>query len=247
MIVVVRVISYLSLILVLGIGITYGSELKGDEFDSQTLNNAWIFASPDKDGKWSLTDKPGWLSIKCPAGDHDMWDFRGGAPMMAIKAPGDDYIIETHLKISEWPANSYAGIHFLGKDALNDEKSPGPWGHFILCCGTPGSDIRWQNSVTVEGPKVGLSGQEIYMKIEKKGNDFDSFYKFKEDETWQSVGKGSVDMGKEHYICLGTCNWGGTGTVTVEFDYFRSNPSIIMAVASPASKLATTWGGIKVQ
>jgi hypothetical protein len=83
------------------------------------------------------------------------------------------------------------------------------------------------------------------MQTEKKNDDFDSFYKFKEDEKWQSVGKGSVDMGKEHYICLGACNWGGTGAVTVEFDYFRSNPPIIMAIASPSGKIATIWGRLK--
>jgi hypothetical protein len=71
------------------------------------------------------------------------------------------------------------------------------------------------------------------------------FYDYERDEKWQSVGKGSVDMGKEHYICLGACNWGGTGAVTVEFDYFRSNPPIIMAIASPSGKIATIWGRLK--
>jgi len=93
---------------------------------------------------------------------------------------------------------------------------------------------------------LGVCSLKLSSWIKKLGAVADASIGKVELKKWQPVGKGSVDMGKEHYISLGACNWGGTGAVTVEFDYFRSNPPIIMAVASPSGKLATTWGRLRM-
>lgn len=224
-----------------------GAAYSDDEFDSTTLNQVWIWDDPSKECEWSLTEVPGWLQIICAPGEHDVWDFRGPGPMMLAKAPEGNYSVETHIRISVFPDNSYAGLVVIGSEGLGNPKFIGPWGLWRL---EVGPKVNWSfaikggaNEAFARPPGI---PDEAYLKLAKVGDDWECYYKEKEGDDWELIGTGTMDIGKKHYVGFNVGNWDGTSEVKAEFEYFRSPEIKIGLPVEPAGKLCASWGRIKV-
>lgn len=206
------------------------------EFNEPKLRDVWIWDDPGKVGKYSLEEKPGCLSITCEpckvGENHDVWATRGTAPMMLIEAPEGDYSVETHVKMRKFPMRGYAGIQIIGSEGLGDADFTGPWGHLVIEFYTNREDfkrVRWSfgkegNPVDAFESQVARDGDEAYLKLVKKGVEWDCYFKEKIGANWKIIGTGELSIGEKYYIgfVVGKARWTGWGEVVADFDYFRS-------------------------
>lgn len=211
-----------------------------DEFDKPELDAAWIWDNPADDSSYDLAEEPGWLKVTCAAGDHDIWDVRGGGPAVVIEAP-EDYTLETHYTV-EMQGNCSVGLVFLNEDALGDANSIGPWCALF----SEGTQILWQHAVALTANQAAVANaNDVYAKVEKTGENWKFYYKEEEDDDWELIIEDNYDIGDKHYAGLMSKNWNPGPEISTYFDYVETSWSFMASPVEPAGKLATTWGYLK--
>ena len=211
-----------------------------DEFDSPELDEAWIWDNPAEDSSYDLAEKSGWLKVTCAAGDHDIWDVRGGGPAVVTEAP-EDYTLETHYTV-EMQGNCSVGLVFLNEDALGNANSIGPWCALF----SEGTQILWQHAVGLTANQAAVANaNDVYAKVEKTGVDWKFYYKAEEGDDWDLIIEDSYDIGEVHYVGMMSKNWAPGPEISTYFDYLETSWSFLLSPVEPAAKLATTWGEIK--
>lgn len=232
-----KVIGLLMLfsLIVLTISICYADR---DDFDLPNLGEKWIWDNPDKDSSYDLKEQPGWIKITCAAGDHDIWDVRGGAPALLLEAP-EDYTFETHYTV-EMLGNCSVGLVFLNEDALGNKASVGPWAALF----SEGAEILWQHAVAQTANRAAVaSANDVYAKLEKKGDSWKFYYKAKENDDWKLIIEDTYDIGKKHYAGLMSKNWNPGPEISTYFDYVETSWSF--SAVEFNEKLTITWGQVK--
>ena len=211
----------------------------GDEFDSPKLRDVWTWDDPDKDDKLSLTEEPGWFRLKV-GGNEDTWNgVRGNMPMLLQPSPIGDYSMETHVKIDEQQHATYACL-VVWQDGNN-------WLHLELSQETGIDGVfaeHWPGGVGHKLQKI--EPDEVYLRIERKGNDWNLFYKLNEKEDWLLLDTVTSKIEDSHQVGIGAKTWGGTeGPLVADFDYFRCSELREVEAVQPHYKLAITWAEIK--
>jgi len=210
-----------------------------DDFNSAELDPAWIWDNPADDSSYDLAEEPGWLKITCGAGDHDIWDVRGGGPAVLLEAP-EDYTVETHWLLDA-PSNTAIAIVFFNEDAVGNANSPGPW--CLLWC-TKAHAMYVQHAIgTGWGDGLTPEGDVLYVKVEKSGDNWKFSFKSEEDDDWELFVDDDYDIGGKHYVGMSVYNWGGVAEASGFFDYFET--SWTFTAVEPADKLMATWAKIR--
>lgn len=225
------------------VGIYFASVVYADKFDNPELRDVWTWDDADNDDEWSLTEEPGWFRFKV-GGLEDTWNgVRGDMPMLLQPSPIGDYSMETHLKIDEQNQQTYGclvvwqdGNNWIHHELIDDGGARnGPFCQY------------WPGGVALK--HVNVEPDDIYLKVERKGDDWHLFYKLEEEDDWTFLDKAAgLKYDDPHWVGIGAKTWGGPeGPVVADFDYFRCEELGEVKVAvEPDSKLATTWARIKV-
>ena len=217
-----------------------------DEFNAAELRDVWTWDDPDNDDAWSLVDNPGWFRFTVQH-EEDTWDGnRGDMPLLLRTSPTGDYSMETHVKIDEQPNQTYG--------ALIVWQGGGNWIHLELIREDGGqiNGVLVQYWPAIAGGNTGQSAQveadEVYLRIERQGNDWSLLYKSEEEDEWELLEVISAVFTDPHQVGIGAKTFSGDGSMQLvaDFDYFRSEELGETSVVQPKSKLAVSWARIKV-
>ena len=215
--------------------------ISADEFDSPNLRDVWTWDDPDKDDEWHLTEEPGWFRFKV-GGLEDTWNgVRGDMPMLLQPSPTGDYSMETHVKIDEQNDSTYGclvvwlnGNNWIHLELIRNDGDARDGAHAE----------HWPGGV--RHAKVKLEPDEVYLRIERQGDDWNLFYKLEEEEDWIFLDKVTLAIDDPHQVGIGAKTWGNAdGPVVADFDYFRCPELAEVQAVEPYSKLAATWAEVK--
>ncbi|MBI1928112.1 hypothetical protein HYR99_28190 [Candidatus Poribacteria bacterium] len=223
-----------------------------DEFNTEQLAKEWMWDNPGNDSAYSLTDKPGWLSITVAKGEHNVWNQRGFAPMLVFKTAEKNYSIDAHLLTSGPFNQSTTGLIVIDKNGLGNPSFAGPWGALVL---HSGDSVRWAQHL--DGKPTELFNfknvdphNEACLKIVRAGDKWELLYEspIGKPHGWQSIGTTTLDIRGEHLVGFVVMNLGDAPSYTAHFDYVHTAPENLIGGAlsvAPQDKLSTTWGKMK--
>ena len=221
-----------------------------DPLDGPQLDKMWTFRTPDKNDK-NKFDK-GWFIFDIQASQDLYIQGTDLAPMLLMDPPTDDknFSIETKVNVvmdkPVQPVASHAGLIIFREDKWAYTL----WGPYnnqdIRVEDCVGGTYRWRAEAQIAVDHA--IDKDVWVKIEKRGEELEFFYKDSEGDKWES---GGVDkkLGPEfkkgtYQIGLFLKNWGGSVAMTTGFDYFHS-PEIAGLAVEPTGKAAVTWGRLK--
>jgi hypothetical protein len=221
-----------------------------DPFDGPKLAAMWTFRTPDKNDEYRF--EKGWLVFDIQASQDLYVQGTDFAPMLLMDPPADDekFSIETKVNVVMenlvQPPASQAGLIIFREDTW----AYSLWGPYnnqdIRLEDCVGASYRWRDQAQIAvDNKI---DSDVWVKIEKRGEELEFFYKDNEDDPWES---GGIDkkLGPQYnqgtyQIGLFLKNWGGSVAMTTAFDYFHS-PEIAGLAVEPTGKAAVTWGRLK--
>jgi len=94
---------------------------------------------------------------------------------------------------------------------------------------------------------VNIEPDEVYLRIERKGDDWHLFYKLKEEDDWEALDVVTLKIQDPHQVGIGAKTWGGPdGPLVADFDYFRCPELGEVKAVEPDYSLSVTWAKIKV-
>jgi hypothetical protein len=219
-------------------GVSYANR---DEFDTNTLEDAWTWDNPGNDSDFDLVQQEGWLKITCAPGEHDIWDTRGDGPAMLIEAP-DDYTFETHYTTTVG-GNISVGLVFLSEDAIGDAGLPAPWAALFT---QTGGRLDWQHAPGVDVSQAAVAtSEDVYVRVDKAGDAWTVFYKEQEGDDWEMILEDTYDIGGAHSAGLMAKNWGGGAEISGFYEYVEASWDFATMPVESAGKLAGVWGRMK--
>jgi hypothetical protein len=148
------------------------------------------------------------------------------------------------------PGSSHAGLVFFNET----DWSYSFWGPYnnvdIRLEDVIEQDYRWRDQTLIGVTPGGGITEDIYLKIEKSGDELEFFWKLAEGDNWESAGV-DAKLGPQYRIGnykigLFLKNWGGSIPTRAAFDYFHS-PEIVGLSVGPNGKAATQWGTLKAR
>jgi len=228
-------------ITLLVMGAYFSTVVFADEFDSTTLGKVWTVDNPNSANTWSLTEKPGWFRFSVLAGQDTWSTTRGLMPLLLQPAPKGDYSMETHLKVDAQLDSTYG--------CLVVWKGPGEWIHLELILNGACNGAMVQYWPAVAGTNTGkcavAAPDDMYLKTERKGDNWNFYYKLNEKDNWILFDSVTLKYDDPHQVGIGAKTW-GVNPIVADFDYFRCPELNEVQTVQPDSKLAFTWAGIKV-
>ncbi|MFK9090120.1 FIMAH domain-containing protein [Bacillus salipaludis] len=146
-----------------------------DQFDSESLSQAWTVLKQTTDKRWSLTDVPGKLRLKSATGDS----YEGSNSLKNIflrTAPEGDFEITTKVTAPINQNHQQAGLMIW-----EDEDNYVRFGHVWDTVATKGYSLE---TAKEEGGKYQKAAnmtahpetETVYLKITKKGDQYTTYY-----------------------------------------------------------------------
>ncbi|WP_139992564.1 sugar-binding domain-containing protein [Paenibacillus paridis] len=217
-----------------------------DPFDGESLNAAWSILKADN-SKWSLTRKPGFLSLETSAGET----FQGSntLPNIFLKnAPEGDFVITTKVEAPVRKNYQQAGL-FLWQNEDNYVK----FGHVWDTDGATGKSLETayeKNAVYVKAANMAKHpGYDLsYLQIKKVGNVVSTFYW--DGTAWKPAADPmTVNLSNLKVGFYGLSS-GDKVSVIANFDYFSVGPveaadktTLQAAIAAAEAQLAAAVAG----
>jgi beta-xylosidase len=183
-----------------------------DEFDGPTLSGrwAWIREKPDK---WSLTERPGWMTIFTQKGN--LWELENnGKNLLLMRTINKDFTIDTKVEIKTTMDWHQAGL-LVYKNDNNYVK--------IQRIFNKGNKVEFTKEINGHAsPKyIGCKNTIVYLRIVKNGNEYSGFFST-DGNNYILAGKVVCNFGENLKVGL-LANNGGSDAVGKKayFDYFR--------------------------
>jgi regulation of enolase protein 1 (concanavalin A-like superfamily) len=195
-----------------------GSDVDG--FDAAELNGAWSVFKADN-SKWSLTRKPGFLSLDTSAGDT----FQGtnNLPNIFLKdAPAGDFVITTKVEAPVRKNYQQAGL-FLWQNEDNYVKL----GHVWDTDGSTGKSLETayeKNAAYVKATNMASHPgfDTSYLQIRKVGNVVSTFYW--DGGVWKAAADPMTVSLSNLKIGFYGLSSGDKTSIQANFDYFSVGP-----------------------
>jgi len=217
-----------------------------DSFDSATLDSAWTVFKADN-SKWSLTRKPGFLSLDTSPGDT--FGNSNNLPNIFLKdAPAGDFVITTKVEAPVRKNFQQAGL-FIWQNEDNYVKL----GHVWDTEATTGKSLETayeKNAVYVKATNmVSHPGYDTsYLQIKKVGNVVSTFYW--DGTAWKPAADPMTVNLSNLKIGFYGLSAGDKTSIQVSFDYFSVGPAQLTdktalqaAVVSAEAKLSSAVAG----
>ena len=132
-----------------------------DEFDAPTLGTQWAWNHNPDDGRWSLSERPGWLRLKATKA-AEFWTARN---TLTQKGQGPWSRGEVKLDLSHLKSGDTCGFGALGK--FN--------GHIVIRCGTDGrltlgmevvEDLGNTRKTDTRAAGIPLDAKTVYLRTD---------------------------------------------------------------------------------
>jgi hypothetical protein len=193
-----------------------------DEFDA-SLNPRWDWVDLLGDCAYSLTEKPGYLTVHAPSlgtswwgQGHDLfWLSNFDAPRLLQPIQGD-FVLETRLSAASHPQANYQAAGLL---AWQDT-----W-HYVRL----ERNAWWGGSVygglhSAEGTPwtfrpVPVS--DLDLRLSRVGDTFAAWYRQAGAPAWSELGQATAAFSETLLVGLAAYNQGNWQPVAAEFDYFH--------------------------
>lgn len=191
-----------------------------DNFDAAVLDAAWSVFKPDN-SKWSLTRKPGFLSLDTSAGDT--FQTSNNLSNIFLKdAPAGDFIITAKVDAPVRKNFQQAGL-FIWQNEDNYFK----FGHVWDTEGAAGKSLETayeKNAVYMKATNMVLHpGYDTsYLQIRKIGNVVTTFY-WNGSDWKQAADPMTVNLSQLKIGFYGL-SAGDQGSIQANFDYFSVGP-----------------------
>lgn len=181
--------------------VTFGNFTRTDDFTTTVLNMDWMTLRGTADDLYSLTDNPGYLTIKCA--DRTSGD-KAVIPYIGRRIHHHKFTASTDLTFDPEHNDQCAGL-LLMKDETHQyllAKTRNDNSHCVVL-----RKITEDGSVDIASKNIAESTHNLQLKVDSNGTDFVFSYSTDKGNTWDTVASG-VDAGY-----TSTANAGGfTGT-----------------------------------
>jgi O-glycosyl hydrolase/beta-xylosidase len=164
---------------------------RSDYFENDSIKLSWHFLNLDAAKKYSLTDKPGWLTLKPGSGKTHILH----------KEARHHYAIVTKLDFNATANGEEAGIYFTnGNESITAEFYSGYYGGKKIGCRFLDTHVEIENSL----------GNELWLKVERNNHSLTGYYS-SNGITWMPIGETiqvhDLDGAQENYNWwVGTSN-----------------------------------------
>lgn len=187
------------------------TQIACEAFQSNFLDSKWQWIDPLGDSSYSLSEKPGYLRLQTPGGNHDFYGNHNAPRMVQIIS--GDFTVETRVLFS--PQHNYQGAGlFLRLDDQN----------FIRLERTlvKGVDAWYSVNGYYQGVEVPYSGESVFLRMERSGGLVILSYSA-DNEQWNEVISVSFTSTVPIELGLILVNQADGYTISADFDYFRLN------------------------
>ncbi|MCD6507333.1 hypothetical protein J7M22_12020 [Candidatus Poribacteria bacterium] len=224
-----------------------------DDFNGDQLDKRWRFDNRGNQGS-TVSLKDGKLYMHVPAGNNDLIPGVDRAPTLTMPAPEGDYEVTT-LYVGPTAGSAAAGI-VIFQDILHQVQLlygiGGGGGQrvwfFPIDCGVPPvkdkerkvRGVGWGHHLFTD---VLGEQDKVYLKVERRGDTYISYYKLGDVEKWEQWLSADVPL-RNAQVGLIVKNWGGS-ELTGTFDFFQIRGEGINFEVEPDGRLPTTWGRVK--
>ena len=193
--------------------------LFSDNFDGTTLNSMWKWNN--KPGNWDIGQtRDGWITLNGNFGGN-IWCEDETSKIYQELGENKDFDVSTRL-YCEWGNNpsDIAGIivKFPGGDDWVLIKL---WMH-----GDNTGRLEFQSKCNdlispVPGFNADNGKAEVYLRIQKIGNDYTGYFKKPGDNNWTTIGTTQGNTTLPIHVGLFGGVDQGSGSLLVQFDYFQ--------------------------
>ena len=236
----------------------FSQTLMSDEFNGngQDLQSFWQVKDGDK-SVWELKDG---LLVAEAGFNQDLWGNDTTTRFYQV-TDMDQFDIETSMVVDYADACTVAGIVVYSAGTQDHQGRDGQWVTLKLWgrgAGDNNAVLQYQRREN-DDEGLGYVGElpgyrpdqgviPVELRIQRDGDDYESWFKPNAEGDWVSVGKATNELAEplEVGIYVGICDDPGVGKMTVTFDYFREASSPATPV-DPRDRLAVTWGELKGQ
>lgn len=176
-----------------------------DYFDNETIELSWHFLNRSAASKYSLTQKPGWLTLKPGTSKTHILH----------KEARHNYALVTKLDFDATKAGQEAGIYLTnGNESLTSEIYSGYNNGKVLGFRFDGKTTEVENAV----------GNELWLKLERNEHQLSAFYS-PNGIVWTQIGKAvssvNMDKGQSNYNSwVGTSNGLYAQKAVANFDLY---------------------------
>lgn len=189
-----------------GGNVTFGNYDRIEDFNDTILSNEWMTLRGPADKYYSLTDNPGYLSIKC----GDVWSGeKGELPFVCRRINHHNFSADTEMTFVPEDYSQNAGL-LVFKDETHQyylARTLEGESHLIEL-----RKITENGSQTLAKKEITPSATTVTLKVCGKGLEYAFSYSIDGGESWQTVAEG-VDAGFTSTDVAG----GFTGTVVGMF------------------------------
>ncbi len=193
-----------------------------DEFDTQALDPCWEIISPNPDSVvWQDSGEGVLTLVASPLnGGSDYFDTTNyDAPRVLHTAPAGDWTVSVRLRFD--PTQNYQGAGILICFADGDDTDC--WRVAERSYYPPGGG----SVVHVVGDYVRYSEPEVFLKVEKRGDDYTGWFKASESDSWTQNGTKSNTgpVGRIGVFAIRQAWDGDLATYSLaDFDWYELSP-----------------------
>jgi beta-xylosidase len=182
-----------------------------DDFTATVLDPRWFWVR-ENPGRWSLTEKPGYLSIVAESGE--LWEnFNNNRNMLLMNAPAADFQLDTRVMIQPLANHHQAGL-VVYRDDDNYVK--------LIRIYSDGNKLELFRETGGKGQEYQINwlGSDIWLRLVKSGARFTAYYS-ENGTDYLPVAETTNNLGGNLKIGLFAFHSNAASNVTVRFDFFR--------------------------
>ncbi|MBN1419547.1 MAG: hypothetical protein JXP34_12285 [Planctomycetes bacterium] len=210
-----------------------------DPFDGTEYEKGWEFHMPWSGASADLSGA-GFVEMRIPnyaeGGNHnyDTWSTVDFMPKLRLRyTPDEDFAIETFIELIEPPGtpNYYTTGLWVQFDDPTVERNLGcdglMFGYYSSAAFTLTNTINVERTggLSARGPDVSCGEPAIYIRIERKSDDYLFLWKVQEEDDWILHHTMTITGMQVTHVGLFVKNWSAVSPeVIADFDYFLLEP-----------------------
>ena len=228
-----RVVQYLS-VHVSSTLIANAADTFGDPFEGTTLQNPnWQWQN--EPANWDIGEtRDGFLHINAET-HRNLW-ASDASHFLYQETDADTFDVETHF-FTRWDTASGVNGLVVKSPADNNWVTIKFWSRDAAAKGQIQYQTRGQGLVADPAWRPEFGVTELFLRLRKQGDTYTGWYKTREAEPWIEIGVANFLLTPPLQLGIYAGVAAGTGTLTVDYDYFRSTIDTGI-LASPVLQIA---------
>ncbi len=206
----------------------------GDSFEGTALQNPnWRWQN--EPANWDVGEtRDGFLHINAET-HRNLWTS-DASHLLYQETDADAFDVETHF-FSKWDTASGVNGLVVKSPADNDWVTIKFWSRDAGAKGQIQYQTRGRGLVADPAWRPEFGATELFLRLRKHGDTYTGWYKTREADPWIEIGVANFPLTPPLQLGIYTGVAAGTGTLTVDYDYFRSTVDTGV-LASPVLQVA---------